>query len=439
MKRIILIFLAFSFFQTSWGQVPTKMSYQAVVRDASNNLVANQNVGIKISVLQGSPSGSAVYEETHTANSNVNGLVSLVINEGQPVSGNFATINWTNNTYFIKNEIDINGGTNYTITGVQQIFSVPYAIHAKTADNFTFENAELGEMLYFNGSDWVSIPAGVEGQALSFCDGKPTWGVCIKTIRGGIPTATTAKVNGRINSDATITEKGICYSTTPNPTISDLTSISNVSSLAWTTTLVNLTINTIYYARAYVINTSGIQYGNEITFTTANSIGVGDYYPEEGGIVFYLLQPGDPGYDTNTPHGLILSLTSPNSSPWGCSDTEIGTSTDISTGSNNTNLIINNCDDYPIAAKICDEYTYLSFDDWYLPSKDELYQIGVNRLLINATLNADSDYNSIYTNLHWSSSETDDSTKAYSYNFAANIFQEKLKIQTVRIRPIRSF
>lgn len=450
MKRIILTFLAFTFFQISWSQVPTKMSYQAVVRDASNALVANQNVGIKISILQGAPDGATVYEETHITTSNSNGLVSLVINEGQSISGDFSTIYWTDNTYFIKSEIDVTGGTNYSITGVQQIFSVPYAIHAKTADNFTFEDAELGEMLYFNGSDWVSIPAGLDGQVLSYCNGKPTWGLCLETIIGGPPTSTTARVNGRLNTDigdVTITEKGICYSTTPNPNIADLTRVYTGSGTAWGIALANLTINTTYYAKAYIINSSGIQYGNEVSFTTSSSIGIGDYYPEEGGVVFYLLQPGDPGYDANTPHGLIVSLTYilPIGYQWGCEDTLIGTSTDIFSGNDNTNLIASTCDQYPIAAKLCIEYSSLGFNDWYLGSKDEMYHVAINKSTINSTLANLSETNNILnTNSIWTSSEsTSENAITIRMNSSAYIFGYREKeypynFSTV-IRPIRSF
>ena len=117
---------------SSFAQAPEKMSYQAVIRDASNALVTNQQVGMQISILQGS---TAVYEETQTPTSNTNGLVTLEIGTGTIVSGIFSSIDWSADTYFIKIETDPAGGTNYTITGTSQLLSVPYALHAKTAAN----------------------------------------------------------------------------------------------------------------------------------------------------------------------------------------------------------------------------------------------------------------------------------------------------------------
>ena len=118
---------------TTTTQVPEKMSYQAVVRNTTNNLVTNQPVGMQISILQGSSTGTAVYVETQTPTSNANGLVSLEIGGGTVVSGNMATINWANGPYFIKTETDPTGGSSYTITGTSQLLSASYALYAKTS------------------------------------------------------------------------------------------------------------------------------------------------------------------------------------------------------------------------------------------------------------------------------------------------------------------
>lgn len=122
---------------TTTTQVPEKMSYQAVVRNTTNNLVTNQPVGMQISILQGSATGTAVYVETQTPTSNANGLVSLEIGGGTVVSGNMATINWANGPYFIKTETDPTGGSSYTITGTSQLLSAPYALYAKTSGSST--------------------------------------------------------------------------------------------------------------------------------------------------------------------------------------------------------------------------------------------------------------------------------------------------------------
>ncbi len=87
--------------------------------------------------MQGSASGTAVYVETQTPTTNANGLVSIEIGDGTTVSGNFSTIDWVNGPYFIKTETAPTGGTNYTIAGTSQLLSVPYALHAKTAESLS--------------------------------------------------------------------------------------------------------------------------------------------------------------------------------------------------------------------------------------------------------------------------------------------------------------
>ncbi|MBO7629675.1 MAG: fibrobacter succinogenes major paralogous domain-containing protein, partial [Bacteroidales bacterium] len=118
-----------------FAQAPEKFTYQAVVRNANNTLVANSQVGVRVSILQGSTSGSAVYVETQTATTNANGLMTLSIGGGSVQQGTFANIDWANGPFFLKTETDPNGGSNYTVTSTQQLLSVPYALYAKTAEN----------------------------------------------------------------------------------------------------------------------------------------------------------------------------------------------------------------------------------------------------------------------------------------------------------------
>ncbi len=123
MKRIFTIIIGLTI-GSMFAQAPQKMSYQAVIRDANNNLIKSQQVGMKISILQGSATGALVYFETQKPTTNVNGLVTLEIGSGTGLS----TINWGNGPYFIKTETDPLGGANYTIIGTSQLMSVPYAL-----------------------------------------------------------------------------------------------------------------------------------------------------------------------------------------------------------------------------------------------------------------------------------------------------------------------
>ncbi len=122
------------------AQVPQKVSYQAVIRNASGELVKSGAVRIRISILQGSASGTVAYSETHTATSNANGLITINVGNGTPVTGTFPTINWRTSPYFLKVETDPTGGTNYTVTGNSEIVSTPYALFAATSLDNAYDN-----------------------------------------------------------------------------------------------------------------------------------------------------------------------------------------------------------------------------------------------------------------------------------------------------------
>ena len=133
-KNFILALFCLIISAMTFAQVPQKMSYQAVVRGSDNNLVTNSEVSVRVSILQGSVDGEAVYTETHSAMTNANGLLTIEIGDGTS-SDDFTTINWANGPFFVKTETDVNGGNEYDIIGVSQLLSVPYAMYAQTAGN----------------------------------------------------------------------------------------------------------------------------------------------------------------------------------------------------------------------------------------------------------------------------------------------------------------
>ncbi len=135
MKKSISFLVAIFTVLTIAASVPQKISYQAVVRNSSNNLVVSSGIGMQVSILEGSVNGTAVYIERHFPTTNANGLVTIQIGAGTVVNGTFSTIDWSLGTYFIKIEYDLNGGANYSISGTNQLLSVPYAIYAETAGN----------------------------------------------------------------------------------------------------------------------------------------------------------------------------------------------------------------------------------------------------------------------------------------------------------------
>jgi len=128
------------------AQAPSRMSYQSVVRNSGGQLVTNASVSIRITILQGSANGNITYIETHSKTSNDNGLVSLEIGGGTVVLGTFSSINWATGPYFLKTETDPAGGSNYAISGISQLLSVPYALYAEKSGNI---------------NDWITTTNGI--------------------------------------------------------------------------------------------------------------------------------------------------------------------------------------------------------------------------------------------------------------------------------------
>jgi microcystin-dependent protein len=121
----------------AWAQAPDRISYQAVVRDGNNDLIVNTQIGVRVTILQGSPAGANVYRERHAPTTNAAGLVALQIGAGSALNGSVAAINWGAGPYFVEQAIDLAGGTNYSLTSTTELLSVPYALYAKTVDRAT--------------------------------------------------------------------------------------------------------------------------------------------------------------------------------------------------------------------------------------------------------------------------------------------------------------
>ena len=405
MKNLFLILILVLSSTIVIAQAPQKMHYQAVIRDANSNLISNKTIGIRISILKESASGTSVYTEIQTPETNSNGLISIEIGD----ESGFSSIDWTKGSFYLKTEIDPTGNTNYTITGISQLLSVPYAFHAKTAETLTGgislpPGNTKGDMQYWNGTEWVIIHAGKPGQYLQLSEsGTPVWAgspVASLTTTAASSQTTTSVITGGLitdNGSSPITKVGVCYSKLPNPDITDSITTDSIVKGGFVSTITGLTPSTTYYIRAYAMNETGTGYGNEIIITTPVPK-IGDIY--QGGLITYIFQSGDPGYVAGEIHGFIAAPYDQGSGiEWGCTGTAIGCSaTVIGSGVANIALIVSGCSTTGIAAKICDDLVLNGYSDWFLPSKDEL-------MLMYNNLHTYG-YGAFSYGHYWSSSET---------------------------------
>jgi hypothetical protein len=270
----ILMILLFSQLAAK-AQSPQAIQYQGVARDGDGNVLLEQTVSFRLSILSDSISGTTVYSETHHAVTDGYGLFSLRIGEGTVETGTFSSIGWGNHTFYLKVEFDPENGTNYSTLGISTFASVPYAMHANSTEAVS-DGVAVGDMLYWNGSSWVRIPVGSNGQFLILSEGIPVW----SAMPASVPVVITTDVigigmnsaqSGGILSDggSPITVKGICWSTNPNPVITGDTINSGSGPGSFSGEMQGLNPGTTYHVRAFATNSAGTGYGNDLSFTTS--------------------------------------------------------------------------------------------------------------------------------------------------------------------------
>lgn len=296
----------------------------------------------------------------------------------------------------------------------------------------------IGDLMFWNGSNWIVLPVGLNGQTLMLVNGLPTWQ---GGVNGGMAAVSTTSISsisnvsctigGDVtnNGGSTISARGFVYNTNPNPTLANMMVQAGSGLGGFSSAINGLTPATTYYIRAYATNATGTNYGNQVTFSTTTNVPftIGLAGPA-GGYVFY-----DKGSYTNGWRYLEAApFDQSTGAVWGCYGTAIGNTTSaVGSGFNNSGLILAGCTSAGIAAYLCDTMIVNGYSDWFLPSRDELLLMYDNLHLFslgNFSLTA-----------YWTSTENGQ-YNANEINFANGIYYNSSSKNVLnRVRAIRRF
>ena len=420
MKRIftILGFLIFSL--NIFAQAPARMSFQTIVRNSGNKLITASSVGMKISILQGSPTGAAVYVETQTALTNYNGLAIIEIGSGSVVSGNFSNINWSAGLYYVKTETDPAGGTNYSVVSTAQLLTVPYAFYATSAgSSFSGNYNDLTNKPVLFDSLWTSIK------------GKPVF----------------AKV-AITGSYTDLVNKPVFSTVATTGSYTDLLNRPKLFDSLWTSlkgkpaNIVNVSFTPgsgliIFYNGTKWDSIPKGSNGQILTMDTnapkwktlKSSSGthrLGESFG--GGIVAYV--------DSTGSHGFIISSVDVSAgTAWSnVTATLIGASAQsLWDGFSNCSAITAQSGHTTSAALLSRIYMGGGYSDWYLPGIDQLIKILLAKYELDKVFGAN-----VLNNIYWSSTEFS-ATNVFAFSFQTGSFFNNAKNNSYRIRAVRNF
>jgi hypothetical protein len=402
MKQLFNILVLVLIANIAIAQAPQGIPYQAAARNSSGAILASTNISVRFTIRDSIATGTIKYRETHSVTTTAQGMFSLNVGQGTVVSGTFAGINWGVNSKFMQMEMDPAGGSSYIDMGTSQMMSVPYAMCAGTLSTINSDGATTT----FVGISLVTQTPSFDSAGIFLSGGNII-------SDGGLP----------------IKCKGICWNTSPHPTTDLLTKIidSNGNLGYFSAQIHSFLANTTYYVRAFIVNDSGTFWGNEVVVTIPVKVGVS----YQGGYIAYIFQPGDSLYISGEIHGLIAAPNDQNSGiEWATTYGNVSGARyySIGAGVTNTNAIVSMMGSTGKAAKLCYDLVLNGYNDWFLPSRNELVKLFENKNLIGGFV-ADK---------YWSSSETS-TTAANTTNFSTGLTSVDLKGSLIRVRAIRIF
>lgn len=414
MKHLVAIILFCVLGIYAHAQAPQGIPYQAVARNSSGTILASTAISVRFTVRDSIATGTIKYRETFSLTTTVQGMFSVNVGQGTPVTGTFAGINWGTNAKFMQVEMDPAGGSSYVDMGTQQMMSVPYSIYSING----FPTGDIGDIMYHNGTNWVKLPAGTTGQVLTMgSGGTPVWGGCT------LPSAGTITGTATVTASSTTT---LSNATTGGAWSSSATGVATVGSTGVVTGVAAGTA-TISYT---VTNGCGSAVATIVVTVSAGSTTVGSTFG--GGVIAYIYVAGDPGYVSGEVHGLIAAPSDQSTGiQWGCYSTTTmvgGTSTALGTGAANTAIVSAACG-AGTAARLCADLVLNGYSDWYLPSRDELNKLYINRSSIGGFTG---------TGVYWSSSEYN-AASAWAIAFATGATFLNNKFNADHVRAVRAF